>query len=306
VSGELPVCPEHGIHLWILGACRRLSFAGLDDQEIFERVRSLTRNVRRAVTDHEISDAITKVRGTQVSGLYRPAKPKFDPEALAAFAARGPAIDEDYLRKRSPVDPCGIDSDTFLLLVYRPGEQVLIFNDQHSQGQFLWKHRRDSGQRKALERLGRKGAHGIWFLSNPIDGHYHFNPREGKRSRRSEESIIDFRHVVLENDEAPIEHWLSYVVQMPFAVTAIYTSGGRSIHVLARVDQPSKEAWDRYVRVQLLPIIVRYGADPGALTAVRLSRLPGCYRAEKQAWQKLLFLNPEPSPTPIRELEVIR
>jgi len=34
----------------------------------------------------------------------------------------------------------------------------------------------------------------------------------------------------------------------------------------------------------------RYGADPAALTPVRLTRLPGCLRGGKE--QKLIYLNP--------------
>ncbi len=44
------------------------------------------------------------------------------------------------------------------------------------------------------------------------------------------------------------------------------------------------------------------GADDGAMTAVRLTRLPQCYRAEKDRWQELYFLNPTPTPAPIFEL----
>jgi hypothetical protein len=35
------------------------------------------------------------------------------------------------------------------------------------------------------------------------------------------------------------------------------------------------------------------GADPGAMTPVRLTRLPGCTRRGKE--QKLIYLNPKPS-----------
>ena len=44
------------------------------------------------------------------------------------------------------------------------------------------------------------------------------------------------------------------------------------------------------------------GADPAAITAVRLSRLPGITRAEKPAphnLQRLLYLNPSPTAEPI-------
>ena len=45
------------------------------------------------------------------------------------------------------------------------------------------------------------------------------------------------------------------------------------------------------------PVLVTLGADRGALTAVRLSRLPQAMRGER--CQRLLYLNPQPSGVPI-------
>jgi hypothetical protein len=41
--------------------------------------------------------------------------------------------------------------------------------------------------------------------------------------------------------------------------------------------------------VPLKRCLLSVGADPGAMTAVRLSRLPGQFRAEKGMWQRLLY-----------------
>ena len=40
----------------------------------------------------------------------------------------------------------------------------------------------------------------------------------------------------------------------------------------------------------MLPVL---GADPAAMTPVRLTRLPGCTRNGKE--QRLIYLNPKPS-----------
>jgi hypothetical protein len=50
-----------------------------------------------------------------------------------------------------------------------------------------------------------------------------------------------------------------------------------------------------------------YGADPGALTPVRLTRLPGCTRGGNE--QRLIYLNPHPKsmhPTPTGGLAMKR
>jgi hypothetical protein len=69
------------------------------------------------------------------------------------------------------------------------------------------------------------------------------------------------------------------------------------LHALLRVEAQSKASWDELVRGRLLPRLVQLGADPQALTAIRLTRLPNCYRGERL--QELLYLDPSPDDDPI-------
>ena len=141
------------------------------------------------------------------------------------------------------------------------------------------------------------GPDGVWFLPQPVDGEYHPNPRsEGKLSRRSEESVTAWRYAVLESDKAAPEDWLRCLIQMPLRIVSICESGGRSIHALVRIDAASKEDWDAKVGA-IKPVLVTLGADPGALSAVRLTRLPQAQRGERV--QRLLYLNPAADGTPI-------
>ena len=98
-------------------------------------------------------------------------------------------------------------------------------------------------------------------------------------SCRSEESVTAWRFMVLESDEAEEADWLAVLAQMPLRIAAVYSSAGRSIHALVRVDAASKEEWDSMARL-IKPVAIRLGADKGCITAVRLTRLPGCYRGE--------------------------
>jgi hypothetical protein len=68
------------------------------------------------------------------------------------------------------------------------------------------------------------------------------------------------------------------------------------LHALIRIDASSKSNWDQTIGA-IKPRLVNLGADPGALTAVRLTRLANCYRGERL--QELLYLNPNPSGQPI-------
>jgi hypothetical protein len=117
------------------------------------------------------------------------------------------------------------------------------------------------------------------------------------KSRRREESITAWRYAVLECDHKPKETWLPIwlriLVQLPLPIVSITSSGDKSLHALFRVDAASKAAWDQLVRGRLL----RLGADLGALRAVQLTRLPGCYRGDKL--QELLYLDPRVESGPI-------
>lgn len=227
----------------------------------------------------------------------RPIRPEFVESALSGFAARWRQfVDTAWLAERSAILPFGhngpLTSHEFLIAIARPGEKFLLFTNQQSQGQALW----------PVQMPPHGGDEGVWFLDQPVDGLEHENPRatshDGgpKMSRRSEESVTSWRHLVLESDNADARDWIAALVQLPLRIVAIYTSGGRSIHALVQVDAPSKQEWDGLMR-QIRPMVVTIGADAKAMTAVRLTRLPGCYRGDRL--QKLLYLCPDPTPTPI-------
>lgn len=236
----------------------------------------------------------------RVSPLPPVPKPEFSPAVLKRIAAKTAAIGDvvAFIKERSAVVVETQDSASVLRRLYPfgSGEKVLIFSDMESQGQLLWEaNRSDVIQNRHLP----TGSDGIWFLPQPVDGEFHPNPRqEGKPSRRSEESVAAWRYAVLESDKADADDWLRCLVQMPLRIACVCESGGRSIHGLVRVDAASKADWDKMVG-SAKPLLVTLGADRGALSAVRLSRLPQAQRGERL--QRLLYLNPSPDGLPIIE-----
>jgi len=219
---------------------------------------------------------------------------------LKRIAAKTAAIGDVVaaIMARSPVVVETQDSASVLRRLYRFGshEKVLIFSSMESQGQLLWEaDKSDVIQNRHLP----AGEDGVWFLPQPVDGEFHPNPRqEDKPSRRSEESIVDWRFAVLESDEAEPEDWLRCLIQMPLRIACVCESGGRSVHALVRVDAESKLDWDKMVG-SAKPLLITLGADRGALSAVRLTRLPQAQRGERI--QRLLYLNPQPDGVPILE-----
>jgi hypothetical protein len=234
----------------------------------------------------------------------KPKAAEFDPAKAERFASRIGPISEDWLIEHSPIKVGELHPHQALEHLYTPGQRVLIFNRYRSQGQRIWQHGVE------LSVFERGCSDGAWFLSNPLSGEWlylercksKFNP-EGK-TRRSEENITAWPFGVLECDQKPAEHWLpiwlAILVQLPLPLVMLMTSGGKSVHALFRVEANSKAEWDQIVRKRLLPRLVPLGADPDALTAVRLTRLPGCQRGS--AWQRLLYLNPSANGTPILSL----
>jgi hypothetical protein len=240
------------------------------------------------------SQAIQKLKGETASTSKRTTKiprAEFNLETLRK-TTEGMLVENvrEFVESKSVLPPATTTSKQFLNALYHAGEKVIVFTRFESQGQFVYSINSDAG-------LPGGGPDGVWFLSNPVDGLTYPNPRQGgKLSRRSEESVTSWRYLVLESDEAPFDDWLRFLVRVPLPIAAIYTSGGKSIHALVRMDAASKQEWDA-TKKKIERTMVVHGADPAAMTAVRLTRLPQCWRGAKK--QELLYINPEPGPGPI-------
>jgi hypothetical protein len=308
----LTSCPtaHNGVHPWVFKVARYLHRYH-SPEEICSILQHRVAGCGRPVEPHEIVDAVrnsgackwepsgktpSERRAEWLASPTSKRVPEFNPELAISTAAQVPVeITPGWLKARSPV-PVTCSTDHFLREIFGPDEKALVFNRYKSQGH-LWP--------TAVEIKSFSRQHwndGAWFLCNPVDGQSHWNPRLLKISRRSEESITSFRFAVLECDQKPKEKWfpiwLQILVQLALPIVSITDSAGTSAHALVRVACESKQAWDQF-KFQSLRPLVPLGADDGALSAVRLTRLPGCYRADRR--QELLYLNPSADSTPIYE-----
>jgi hypothetical protein len=254
-----------------------------------------------------------------------------DHEALRRMMVRE-AVDEHFLLDRSPVDVRGMTRpEEFLGALYQAGEKVLIFTSEKSQGDFGFEVGADGGGTAwrlgarpgvAAERAEMPGSGrlGVWFLSNPVDGKWKPNggtDRNGRPmlSRRSAPNVTEWRFLLLESDELSTEVWLNVLVQLPLPIAAVYTSGGRSVHALVRLDARTQDELRR-AGDMIGPLLAKLGGDWKALSSVRLTRLPLCFREGKMVdagdgkpkryqkypeplMQRLLWLDPEPEPVAI-------
>ena len=237
-------------------------------------------------------------------------KPGFAPSKLERFARRCDGFDFADLKARSPLRPHTRTPASFLHALYRPGEKVIVFDIFESPGVGTLTRGEDLEPYDATclnyMKKPRPGK-GAWFLANPVDGKTIFLDRlisernPTGRTHRAEENLTAFRYLVLESDKADPLLWLAALVQLPLPIAAVYSSGGKSIHALVRIDARDKQHFLELKAKVARPLVI-LGADDSAMTAVRLTRLPQCYRAEKDRWQELYFLNPNPTETPICEL----
>ena len=218
-----------------------------------------------------------RAKGARIVRPRQP-EPKFEPETLARIAAKLPAADFEFLKSRSPICPETQTPATFLNHLYRPGEKVLVFDVFESQGRHVCHWSEPPYDTGCLNHLKTGCLKGVWFMSNPVDGKFHPNPRQGnKLSRRSEESVTSWRYLLVESDKAEPIPWVAALMQLPLRIAAIYSSGRRSIHALIRLDATSKADLDAKA-AKLKPMLIALGADRQGMKAVQLTRLPGCYR----------------------------
>ena len=236
-------------------------------------------------------------------------KPFFTPSKLERFARRCDGFDFADLKARSPLRPHTRTPASFLHALYRPGENIVVLGNYYGRGDIVTRSEDLAPYDATSLNYLRKPTEGkgAWFLSNPVDGKTIFLDRlisernPTGRTHRAEENLTAFRYLVVESDKADPLLWLAALVQLPLPIAAVYSSGGKSIHALVRIDARDKQHFLELKAKVARPLVI-LGADDGAMTAVRLTRLPQCYRAEKDRWQELYFLNPNPTETPICEL----
>jgi len=287
------------------------------------------------INDWDSSEALRAVAGQLGMAMNQPQEPvenqgvaaaprapkqqkraPYDAAMLELFAQGvSEKVDRYWLAARSKVSVewgvrPGLAAD-FLDMLYDPDDVVLIFTDFFSQGDFaLSKHKTwRLGENKHIKaissELPMESKNGVWFLTNPVSGKWEPFKKGDKwvLGRRHSTCITSWRYLVLESDDAPAKLWVKALIQLKLPIAAIYTSGGKSIHALVRVDAASKGEFDQ-ARDRIVKVLCPLGADGGAVSGVRLSRLPGCYRGDRM--QELLYLDPDPTWRRIIDLPELR
>ncbi len=296
----LRTCPHAGagVHGWILSCANWAAIEGVSPADAEREIlQAMTRPpspsaevgaaVRKAYAEHKPGEAFTPRH-------VAPAKPKPKPLTAAAFIARGDgATEADWFEAshvRMDWEPGPKDAAHLLRVLYRPWEHV--FCGERYGGA--------DGVRMAADWIAHfEDGRSVppHFIPNPLTGKAH-PLADGKLSRRGDSAVSGFLYAVAEFDGMDKADQLAFWWGFRSApIVALIDSGGKSVHAILRVDCETRDEWERDIEGQLFPrVLVPLGCDPACRNESRLSRLPGHYRAEKGAWQRLLYLNPEGTP----------
>ncbi len=295
--------PGSGCHTFLLAVANLGVLCGLSIEKIFADIRRSIPSGSRQVLDKEIMDAIHKAETDHGRGSSnKPFKPKPSPTmpdkkvALRNIIQQSQVTNEADLWELSPVRLFGTpQEDMILLLSSLFGSYFLIFIGDRCEPGIIGKTIRTAGQWVTYFQNG--GTAGPYIIPNPMSGREGLT-KDGKPSFRCDNTVQTYLICVGEFDDIAREDQLRFWSGAKLPIFALIDSGGKSIHAwldvqkLAKVGTP--EEWSTVIKGRLYDKnLIPMGVDPACSNPSRLSRLPGHYREEKQAYQRLLWLSPD-------------
>jgi hypothetical protein len=282
-------CPAsgQGCHSWMYGAVHALVANDFADENID---RWITHYLERTPQPMEIVNTIRKVRaeadGTLTPTPTRSFKRDPDPERFKELTSEGPMTEEEFAATSPTKDT---STSEFLRRLF-PKQTTILFNLYESQGQITWDEKVPD---IAIGSMMSKNTNGAWFLLNPVTGRGVVKP-DGKRTFRSEVNLTAYQYGLIESDNVDLGLWLRILSKLGLPLVSVTTSGNKSAHAIVRIEAKDKNEWLDKMS-EIADLTVPLGADPAAMTAVRLTRLPGIKRKDNGNTQKLLYFNPSRS-----------
>jgi len=287
----IPPCPASGAgcHGWLYRAVHALVAGGWSDEDIDSWVNHW---MSRTPQPAEVENTLRKVKveiNNPTEERHSIPKPPINEAAIKQFSRMEDTSIDDVIAG-SPVPVEGLSSGDHLRMLYGRDEKTVIFTNERSQGQLVWGHETPD---ELLDNVTKRNAVGAWMLLNPVTGTFEHVERLGKNSRRSEETLTNYKYCLVEADNTPVEKWLTILKNLPLPVKTITLSGNQSAHSIIQVNAKTKKEWQRMAS-DIASVVVPLGACPGSLTAVRLTKLSQVMRRDTRKEQKLIYLNPSP------------
>lgn len=294
--------PGHGCHVSLLGVANLGVMAGLNHAEIFDGIRKNIRPGNRKVSNREIEEAIQKAVLDHGGGIYTP-RPRPQPvtkngkSVFQKIIAQGKIQDEVDLWESSPLrlwDKPEADPVLLLSTLYKPTD--LVFIGERIQKGIVGQTIRTAW--KWIEYFQNGGKTSAYIIPNPLTGKPTTKKSGDEETLRGDGNIAEYRFCVVEFDNLPRGDQIRFWSAIKLPVVVLLDSGGKSIHAwldvskIAKVTSPVQ--WEAEVKSRLYDrILTPLGVDGACSNEARLSRLPGHYRTEKSAFQRILWVSPE-------------
>lgn len=296
--------PGCGCHGCLLTVSNYGIMAELTAETIFADIRRSIPQGRRKVSDGEITDAVNKALSDHNDGTFTP-RPRPKPAvqdgkaALKKIINQGKISDEADLWERSPIRLWEEPKDDPVLLLetlFKPDD--LIWIGEHDHPGALGKTIQTAEKWITYFRNG--GVTAPHIIPNPMSGQ-EGTTKTGEPSFRSDNTVKTYWYCMVEFDDLSREDQLGFWSAVRLPVVALIDSGGKSIHSWLRVSKLAQvetfDQWTTQIKGRLYDQILRpMEVDASCSNPSRLSRLPGHYRTEKGAYQRLLWLSAEGRP----------
>jgi RecA-family ATPase len=185
-------------------------------------------------------------------------------------------------------EPVADGTRELLKAAFKPGEKIeLVMARNGEDGKEIpdgkgptlplenWMGRLDKSAGNPNAFLNSSDRNGIYICINPLNG------------ERRDDQVSAFRHVLVEFDTIPLEHQWQLLHKSNLPITAIVSSGGRSIHAWVKVDAKDRKEYDTRVKA-IFEHFSDYQIDPQNKNPSRLCRLANCVRGAGR--QELLAL----------------
>lgn len=289
--------PGCGCHTALLSAANYGALAGIAPQQIHNDLRRSIPPGSRKISDREIQDAIRKALADRNGGTFTP-RPQPAPVVKDGKAAIQKIIQQCTISTEAELtaaSPVSIPTD--------PSEQQRLF----LKTVFRWDDFIFCGDREQLGTVKtiqpachwlKVGAPGPFVIINPLSGYPAPLKSGDGETYRGDGNVSAYRYAMAEFDGQSREDQIKFWSAVRLPLVALINTGGKSIHAWLDVQKlavvETSEQWATHIKDRLyLQILTPLGVDAACSNPARLSRMPGYYREEKGAWQRLLWLSAE-------------
>ena len=297
--------PGSGCHTAILGISNWGVMAGIPPDEIFQDIRQAVPSGTRRIPDKEIHDAIprhflttTEAPSSRAPDRRRLSKTGKLPSSESSTRGRS-ATRSIYGRRHLFAFMDEPQGDPALLLetLYETTDLVWI-GDRHQPG-IIGDTIKTTGE--LIGHFKNGGKTGPFIIINPLTGTSAPKKAGDGETLRGDGNVATYRYCMAEFDNLSRENQIRFWSAVKLPIVALIDSGGKSIHAWLQVSKiatvTTLEQWQSEIKHRLYNrLLTPLGVDRSCSNPARLSRQPGHYREEKDAWQRLLWLSAEGRP----------